>query len=132
MDGYGGFMSISLMTHYPEIFKTGVAGGSVIDWKYYEVMYGERYMGNPKDNNDGYEHSSLLRMASKLKGKLLIIHGSIDKTVVWQNSQLFLQECINNNVPVDYFIYPQAEHNVRGQNRMHLMDKISKYFDDYL
>jgi dipeptidyl-peptidase-4 len=129
---YGGFMTISLMTHYPEVFKVGVAGGPVIDWKYYEVMYGERYMDTPDENPDGYEKTSLLNYAKELKGRLLIIHGAIDNTVVWQHSLTFLEECIKNKILVDYFVYPRHEHNVSGIDRLHLMRKITQYFDDYL
>ncbi|RLD63931.1 MAG: S9 family peptidase [Bacteroidetes bacterium] len=129
---YGGFLTTSLIVNYPETFKVAVAGGPVIDWKFYEVMYGERYMDTPQENPEGYKSTSLLYRASDLKGKLLIVQGAIDKTVVWQNSLSFIRECVKNNVPVDYFPYPRAEHNVRGYDRIHLMDKVSNYFDDYL
>lgn len=129
---YGGFMSTSLMVNYPDVFKVGVAGGPVIDWKYYEVMYGERYMDSPEENPEGYLFTSLVPRAKDLRGKLLIIHGGVDATVVWQQSQVFLTECIKNQVPVDYFVYPEAEHNVRGFDRIHLMQKVTNYFDDYL
>ncbi|HCC29414.1 MAG TPA: S9 family peptidase, partial [Marinilabiliales bacterium] len=129
---YGGFMTSSLMVNYPELFKVGVAGGPVIDWKYYEVMYGERYMDTPEQNPEGYLFTSLLPRAKNLKGKLMIIHGAMDNTVVWQNSQQFLNECIKNQIPVDYFVYPRAEHNVRGYDRIHLMQKVTDYFEDYL
>lgn len=129
---YGGFMTISLITNYPNIFKVAVAGGPVIDWKWYEIMYGERYMGNPNDNLEGYERTSLIPMAKKLKGKLLICQGLIDNVVVWQHSLNFIRECIKNNIPVDYFVYPRAEHNVLGKDRIHLMQKVTNYFDDYL
>jgi len=129
---YGGFMTISLMTNYPEVFKVGVAGGPVIDWKWYEIMYGERYMDTPKANPEGFEATSLINKATNLKGHLLICQGAIDDTVVWQHSLSFLQECIDNGVPVDYFPYPVAKHNVFGRNRIHLMDKVTQYFEDYL
>lgn len=129
---YGGFMTTSLMTTYPGVFKVGVAGGPVIDWKYYEVMYGERYMDTPQENSDGYAFTSVIPKAGKLKGKLLIIHGAVDPTVVWQNSLLFIDECIKNQIPVDYFVYPRSEHNVRGVDRIHLMSKITSYFEDNL
>jgi dipeptidyl-peptidase-4 len=129
---YGGFMSINLMTTYPDVFKTGVAGGPVIDWKYYEVMYGERYMDTPQENPDGYNKSSLLNKAKNLKGELLIIHGYIDDTVLLQNSLSFLQQCIKDGILIDYFLYPQHQHNVRGMDRIHLMKTITKYFDDNL
>lgn len=129
---YGGFMTISLLTRYPDVFKVGVAGGPVIDWKYYEVMYGERYMDTPQDNPEGYENSSLLLRAKDLKSKLLIIHGTMDPTVVWQNSLAFLKACIDEGIQVDYFVYPGHEHNVRGKDRAHLYEKICSYFEDYL
>ncbi len=129
---YGGFMTISLITNYPDIFKVAVAGGPVIDWKWYEVMYGERYMDSPLTNAEGYEKVSLINKAKDLKGKLLICQGAVDPVVVWQHSLSFVQECIRNNVQVDYFPYPVAEHNMAGKERVHLHDKITAYFEDYL
>ena len=129
---YGGFMTISLITNYPDVFKVGVAGGPVIDWKWYEVMYGERYMDNPETNPEGFVKTSLINKAKDLKGKLLICQGAIDNTVVWEHSLSFIQECIENNVQVDYFPYPVSEHNVAGAWREHLMQKVTNYFDDYL
>jgi dipeptidyl-peptidase-4 len=129
---YGGFMTISMMLRNPGVFKAGCAGGPVIDWKWYEVMYGERYMDTPMQNPDGYEKSSLINYVGNLDGKLLIIHGTNDNTVVWQNSLTFLDACINQGKQVDYFVYPGADHNMRGKARVHLFDKISGYFNDYL
>ena len=129
---YGGFMTISLITNYPDVFKVGVAGGPVIDWKWYEVMYGERYMDNPATNPEGYAKTSLINKAKDLKGKLLICQGAIDPVVVWEHSLSFVRECVKNNVQVDYFPYPCHEHNVSGKDRVHLNDKIVLYFEDYL
>ena len=129
---YGGFMTISLMTNYPEVFKVGVSGGPVIDWKWYEVMYGERYMDHPEVNPEGYAKTSLINSAKNLKGKLLICQGAIDPVVLWQHSLSFVRECVVNNIQVDYFPYPRHEHNVVGRDRVHLHDKISMYFEDYL
>ena len=129
---YGGFMTISLITNYPNVFKVAVAGGPVIDWKWYEVMYGERYMDHPEVNPEGYAKTSLINKAKDLKGKLLICQGAIDPVVVWQHSLSFVRECIKNGVQVDYFPYPCAEHNVMGKDRVHLHDKITMYFEDYL
>lgn len=129
---YGGFMTTSLMTNYPEIFKVGVAGGPVIDWKYYEVMYGERYMDTPQENPEGYTKTSLLPKAKDLKGRLLMIHGYIDPVVVPQNSLMFLKAATDANVLVDYSIYPTHEHNVLGKDRVNLNKKIAQYFIDYL
>ncbi|MBP3550936.1 MAG: DPP IV N-terminal domain-containing protein [Alistipes sp.] len=129
---YGGFMTISLMTHYPEVFKVGVAGGPVIDWKWYEVMYGERYMESEKTNPEGFAATSLISQAKNLKCKLLICQGAIDDVVVWQHSLSFIDACIDNGVAVDYFPYPRSQHNVRGKWRVHLMQKVTDYFEDYL
>jgi dipeptidyl-peptidase-4 len=129
---YGGFMTISLMTTYPDVFKVGVAGGPVIDWKWYEIMYGERYMDNPSTNPDGFALTSLVDKAPKLKGRLLICQGAQDNTCVWEHSLSFVQSCIENGVQVDYFPYPLAKHNVMGEHRIHLMDKVTLYFDEHL
>ncbi len=129
---YGGFMTTSLMTKYPDVFKVGAAGGPVIDWKYYEVMYGERYMDTPQTNPEGYAKTSLLTKAKGLKGRLLMIHGAVDPVVVWQNSQAFLNACVKDGVLIDYMVYPSHEHNVRGMDRIHLMRTITRYFDDFL
>lgn len=129
---YGGFMTISLMVNYPEVFKVGVAGGPVIDWKWYEIMYGERYMETEATNAAGFAATSLIGRAKDLKGKLLICQGAIDDTVVWEHSLSFVEDCIKNNVQVDYFPYPTHPHNVRGTDRVHLMDKVTMYFEDYL
>ena len=129
---YGGFMTISLMVNYPDIFKVGVAGGPVIDWRWYEVMYGERYMETEATNAAGLNSTSLTPRAKDLKGKLLICQGAIDNVVVWQHSLNFIDECVKHWVPVDYFPYPRAYHNVRGKDRVHLMQKVTDYFEDYL
>ncbi|MBO7544521.1 MAG: S9 family peptidase [Bacteroidales bacterium] len=129
---YGGFMTITLMTRYPETFKVGVAGGPVIDWKWYEVMYGERYMDTPQTNPEGFEATALVSKAANLKGRLLICQGAVDKTVVWEHSLSFAQECVRLGIPLDYFPYPVAEHNVMGRDRVHLMDKVTRYFEDFL
>ena len=70
--------------------------------------------------------------AKDLKGKLLICQGAVDPVVVWEQSLSFIRECIKNNVQVDYFPYPCAEHNVMGRDRIHLMQKVTNYFEDYL
>ena len=129
---YGGFMTTSLMLNYPDIFKVGVAGGPVIDWKYYEVMYGERYMDMPSENPDGYDLSSTLPRVKNLRGRLMLIHGDIDNTVVWQNSLMFVRKCIDEGKLVDYMVYPQHPHNVRGKDRVHLMRTVTRYFQDHL
>jgi dipeptidyl-peptidase-4 len=120
------------MTNYPDIFKVGVAGGPVIDWKWYEVMYGERYMDTPQQNPDGYDKTSLLSMAKNLKGKLQIISGYNDNTVVPQHCLSFIYQCNLNGTQPDLYIYPGEGHNMRGHQSTHLHERISQYFDDYL
>jgi len=129
---FGGFMTTSLILNYPDIFKVAVAGGPVIDWKYYEVMYGERYMDMPAENPEGYELSSTLPQVKNLRGRLMLIHGDIDPTVVWQNSLMFVRKCVSEGKLVDYMVYPQHEHNVRGKDRVHLMRTVTRYFRDNL
>lgn len=130
---YGGFMTMSMMLRNPGVFKAGVAGGPVIDWKYYEIMYTERYMDTPETNPDGYKTASLLGYVNNLEGqKLLIIHGQQDNVVVPQHTQAFVRKCVENNVLVDYFPYPTHPHNVRGWDRVHLLNKISSYFEENL
>ncbi|MCQ2160424.1 MAG: S9 family peptidase [Bacteroidales bacterium] len=129
---YGGFMTISLMTTYPDVFKVGVAGGPVIDWKWYEIMYGERYMDTEATNPEGFAKVSLINKAKNLKGKLLICQGAIDDTVVWEHSLSFVQKCIEENIQLDYFPYPRTKHNVAGDWRVHLNQKIADYFTDHL
>ena len=129
---FGGFMTISLMTNYPNVFKVGVAGGPVIDWKWYEVMYGERYMDTPQSNPEGYAKTSLLSKAKDLKGKLQIIIGYNDPTVVPQHALTFLKACIEAGTQPDFFTYPGQGHNMRGHQSVHLHERITQYFDDYL
>lgn len=129
---FGGFMTTNLMLTYPDVFKVGVAGGPVIDWQYYEIMYGERYMDTPKENPEGYKNANLKLKAGNLKGHLLLIHGSIDPVVVWQHSLSFLKACVDARTYPDYFVYPGHEHNVIGKDRPHLSEKITRYFLDYL
>lgn len=124
---FGGFMTITLMSKYPEQFRVGVAGGPVIDWSLYEVMYTERYMDTPIDNKEGYVNSNLLNFAEQRNNKLLIIHGSIDDVVVPQHSLNYLKKCVSSNKQVDFFTYPMHPHNVRGKDRVHLMQKVLDY-----
>lgn len=129
---YGGFMTISLMVNYPDVFKVGVAGGPVIDWKWYEVMYGERYMDTPESNPEGYKNTSLLGRAKDLKGKLQIIIGMNDPTVVPQQALQFINACTEAGTQPDFFVYPGEGHNMMGHKSVHLHERITQYFEDYL
>jgi dipeptidyl-peptidase 4 len=125
---YGGFMATSLMTRHAGAYKVGVAGGPVIDWKMYEIMYTERYMDTPQENPDGYSKSSLFQYVPNLRGKLLMIHGAEDNVVLWQHSLKYVQTCVSAGKQLDYFVYPGHEHNVLGKDRVHLFNKIEDYF----
>ena len=127
---FGGFMTVSMMLRHPGVFTTGVAGGPVTDWKYYEIMYGERYMDTPEQNPEGYKNSSLLDKTQNLTGKLLTIHGSIDPVVVMQHNLSLIKSFVDNEKQMDFFVYPMYEHNVRGKDRVHLMTKILNYVID--
>lgn len=129
---YGGFMTLTLACDNPGFFKVAVAGGPVIDWKWYEVMYGERYMDRPQDNPEGYALTSLVGKADNLTGRVLICQGVLDDTVVWEHSLSFLQACIREEKRIDYFPYPLEAHNMMGRARVHLYDKITDYFETYL
>lgn len=129
---YGGFMTINMLLRYPGVFKVGVAGGPVIDWKYYEVMYGERYMDTPQENPEGYEESSLLNKAGRLQSRLLIIHGDEDPTVVMQHTLQFLKASIEAGTHPDLFLYPGHGHNMTGHDRVHLHEHITRYFEDFI
>lgn len=125
---YGGFMTTDFVLNHPGVFKAAVAGGPVMDWKYYEIMYGERYMDAPAENPEGYEATNLIKQAGKLKDKLLLIHGLQDPVVVQQHSVNFVKACVDAGVQVDYMIYPGHEHNVSGKDRAHLYQKVTDYF----
>lgn len=129
---FGGHMTTALLLRYPDLFKVGVAGGPVIDWKYYEIMYGERYMDTPESNQKGYEQSNLNNLAKNLKGRLLIIHDDNDHTCVLQHTLSFMKACVEAQTYPDLFIYPGHDHNVLGHDRVHLHEKITRYFEDYL
>ena len=129
---YGGFMTTNLMLTHPETFKVGVAGGGVMDWSRYEAMYGERYMDTPQENPEGYKATNLALRAKDLRGRLLLIHGTIDPVVLWQHTQLFVEACVKAGTYPDYMIYPEHEHNVRGADRVHLNGVITRFFKDHL
>ncbi len=129
---YGGFLTTDFVLNHPGVFKAAVAGGPVMDWKMYEIMYGERYMDTPQENPEGYAATNLISQAGKLKGKLLLIHGLQDPVVVQENSVNFVKACIDKGVQVDYMIYPGYEHNVTGKDRAHLYQKVTDYFAENL
>jgi dipeptidyl-peptidase-4 len=129
---FGGFMTTTMLCKAADVFKVGIAGAPVIDWKMYEIMYTERYMDTPTENPAGYETANLLNYAKDVKGRLMLIHGTSDDVVVWQHTIAFLQKAIQSGVDVDYFIYPGHGHGVGGRDRLHLHKKMTRYFKEYL
>jgi dipeptidyl-peptidase-4 len=99
---FGGFMTTSLMCHNPDVFKAGCAGGAVIDWSLYEIMYTERYMDTPQQNPDGYAANNLKNAAKNLKGKLLLIHGTADDVVLMQHTQQMASQLIKDKKVFEY------------------------------
>lgn len=128
---YGGFMANSLMLRQPGVFTTAVAGGPVTDWKWYEIMYGERYMDRWQENEEGFNRSRVHNYVQNLDGKLLEIIGSVDPVVVPQHTMTLLDAFIKNKKQVDFLSYPMHPHNVRGIDRAHLMKKVLDYVIEY-
>jgi dipeptidyl-peptidase-4 len=124
---FGGFMTTSILLRKPDVFKVGVAGGPVTDWKYYEVMYGERYMDTPAENQKGFDEANTLNYVKDLKGKLLLIHGTSDDVVVMQHNFSLVKKFVEAGKQVDFFPYPMHKHNVGGKDRVHLMTKVLNY-----
>lgn len=129
---YGGFMTLSLITTYPEVFASATCGGPVVDWKWYEIMYGERYMDTPEENPEGYQNTSIINKIKDLKTPLLVFHGSQDDVVLWKHSQSLINQCIKDGILIDYFIYPNHPHNVSGMDRVHLWRKIENFHQEKL
>jgi len=129
---FGGHMTTAMLLRAPDAFKVGVAGGPVMDWGMYEVMYTERYMDTPQENPEGYDKASLFNYIDNLNGRLLMIHGSSDDVVLWQHSLRYIRECVRKGKPIDYFVYPEHLHNVLGKDRVHLFEKIDQFFQENL
>ena len=127
---YGGFMTTNLLLNYPHLFTCGVAGGPVTNWEYYEIMYTERYMDHPNQNQEGYLNTNLIHKVHLLEDPLLMIHGLVDDIVLPQHSLDYIKHSVDQNIQIDYFIYPGHAHNVRGKDRLHLIQKIINYIRD--
>ena len=135
---FGGFMTLSMLLtgHGGFPFKIGIAGGAVVDWRYYEVMYTERYMGiRDKDTEHYYDSCDMKQKLQDLRTHLYLIHCDNDPVVLWQNTLSLLQkankETKNGNL-IDYYVYPGHPHNVKGTERLQLMIKIKSLIDKEL
>ena len=112
---YGGYITAYAMTH-SDLFAAGIAGAPVTDWRDYDSIYTERYMGLPQDNPDGYNVSSVVRAAGKLHGKLLILHGVIDDNVSFRNTMRFVEALQDANKDFELMVYPSSRHGIFGQH----------------
>jgi dipeptidyl-peptidase-4 len=129
---YGGTMTAWALEH-SDLFKVGVAVAPVTDWRNYDSIYTERYMGMPAENKADYDRTSVDLEAKALHGRLLLVHGTSDDNVHMQNSMQFMYSLINNGVAFDLQIYPRKTHAISGsKTREHLFHRIQKQFDDYL
>ena len=130
---YGGFMTISLMLKQADDFKVGVCGGPVTDWKYYEIMYGERYMDTPESNPEGYEEASLLNHADKLQGDLLIIHGTVDDNVYFTHSLKLTDALFRSGRPFEFLPLAGTTHMVPDALvTTRLYEKIMAFLESHL
>ncbi len=124
---YGGFMVLSLITSHPEAFKAASCGGPVVNWEWYEVMYGERYMDTPQENPEGYGRANIIPKIKNVKCPLLVMHGAQDHTVVQQHTLELLRQAVTDDVELEYFVYTAHDHNVIGPERRHLYNKLLRF-----
>lgn len=130
---FGGYLTSLCLTKGADFFKTGIAVAPVTSWRFYDTIYTERYMGLPKDNTKGYDDNSPLFHAEKLKGNYLIIHGTADDNVHFQNAIVFENALIKNNVQFNSFSYPDKNHGIYGGNtRLHLYQMMTDYLKNNL
>jgi dipeptidyl-peptidase-4 len=129
---YGGFMTLSLMTRAGERYRAGIAGAPVTNWAFYETGYGERYMDTPAENPEGYSNANPSAHVKGLRGRLLVVHGTADETVMWQSSIDFLSHCIEAGVEVETMVYPGQLHGLTGRSFSHFLRKMTRFFDDCL
>jgi len=129
---FGGYMTLSLMLAHPDRYACGISGAPVTDWAQYETGYTERYMDTPAQNPDGYRSSSVLPRADQLDGRLLLVHGTDDKTVMFSHSMRFLRACIDAGELIDFMAYPMQKHGLRGRDRTHLYRTMTRFLTERL
>jgi dipeptidyl-peptidase-4 len=130
---YGGYNTCLNMLKAPDYFQVGAAIAPVTDWHDYDTIYTERYMDKPQDNPEGYKKSSTLPIANQLKGKLLIIHGTLDDNVHMQNSIQLAHELIKHNKQFSFMVYPRCGHGFQyGNSQRHMYKLITDYFMTHL
>jgi len=130
---YGGYMSSLCMTKGADHYRMGIAIAPVTNWRFYDTIYTERFMRTPQENPEGYDENSPINHVDKLKGKYLLIHGSADDNVHYQNTMEMVNALVNANKPFDLFIYPDRNHGIYGgKTRLHLFNKINAFIVDHL
>ena len=130
---YGGYMSSLAITKGADYFKSAIAVAPVTNWRYYDNIYTERFMRTPQENEDGYDDNSPINHVSKLKGNYLLIHGSGDDNVHYQNTMEMVNALVNANKQFDLFIYPNRNHGIYGgTTRLHLFNKMLEFTLDNL
>jgi dipeptidyl-peptidase-4 len=129
---YGGHMVLQCLLQAPEVFKAGIAGAPVTDWRNYDTIYTERYLGLPQENAEGYKASSPVNLAANLKGKLLMIHNIQDDNVLFANSIQMMNAFQLAGKPYESLIYPQKSHGVTGRARNHMMRQMTDFFEEAL
>ncbi len=129
---YGGYMTLRLLGMSPGTFRCGISGAPVTDWTMYETGYTERYMDTPGENGEGYLSSSCLPLAEKLQDRLLIVHGTDDRTVMWSHTLQFVDRCIAAGKLIDYMPYPNQTHRLVGPDRVHFQRLLKDYLDRWL
>lgn len=130
---FGGYLSSLCITKGADYFKMAIAVAPVTNWRYYDNIYTERFMSLPQENASGYDDNSPINYVNKLKGKYLLIHGSGDDNVHYQNSMEMITALVNANKQFDLFIYPDKNHGISGGNtRLHLYTKMTNFILDNL
>lgn len=126
---YGGFMTLNCLLNAPGVFRAGISGAPVVDWRFYDTIYTERYMDLPSVNEEGYRVTSLLPKAGNLKGALLLIHNLWDDNVHFQNALHMANELQRLERPFDLMIYPQKSHGVSGKHAAHMRAMMLRFFE---
>ncbi|MBL7965211.1 MAG: S9 family peptidase [Flavobacteriales bacterium] len=130
---YGGYMSSLCITKGADVFKAAIAVAPVSNWRFYDTIYTERYMGLPKDNASGYDDNSPINHVEKLKGKYLIVHGLADDNVHYQNAAEMVNSLVRRNKPFEQFMYPDRNHGIYGgATRLHLFEMMTKFIEENL
>ena len=129
---YGGYMTLYCLLHAPDVFHYGAAGAAVTDWRNYDTIYTERYLGTPQQNEQGYKDSSPVNAAANLKGRLLLLHNIEDDNVLFANALQMMNALQQAGKPYESLIYPQKSHGVSGKARAHMMQQQTTFFEQML